>query len=180
MATPLTAVRGIGPAAAKNLGAHGITSVEELGSVSVARLCEVPGYSTILSQRIIADARALLAQGSQADIEDGNGPAGRRMSAGNKVEAAGKCAGTGGAGRKGKGHGSGKGKQKQKDGARVKDGSKKNVEKTAKTNKQEAVMSKKSAKKVKSLKKEIKSRKAKISKQDKKIKRLKKELKKTS
>jgi hypothetical protein len=172
MATLLTAVRGIGPAAAKNLADHGIRSVEELASVSVARLCEVPGYSTILSQRIIADARALLAQGGQADIEDYNDSAGGKALAGNKAEPAGKARGNGGAARKGK--------EKQKDMAKNKDGAKKSVNRTGKTNKQEAVMSKKSSKKVKSLKKEIKSRKAKISRQDKKIKRLKKELKKTS
>jgi len=69
MAILLTAVRGVGPAAAKNLTEHGITSVEELASISVTSLCQVPGYGTITAQRIIASAKALLAQDWQADIE---------------------------------------------------------------------------------------------------------------
>ena len=71
MATLLTAVSGIGPAAARNLTEHGITSVEELASISVTSLCQVPGYGTILAQRIIANAKALLAQDWQADIAGG-------------------------------------------------------------------------------------------------------------
>jgi hypothetical protein len=69
MAILLTAVRGVGPAAAKNLTEHGITTVEELASISVTSLCQVPGYGTITAQRIIASAKALLAQDWQADIE---------------------------------------------------------------------------------------------------------------
>lgn len=69
MATLLTAVSGVGPVAAKNLTEAGITSAEELASVSVSRLCQVPGYGTITAQRIIANARALLAPVVQSDVK---------------------------------------------------------------------------------------------------------------
>lgn len=84
MAILLTAVRGVGPAAAKNLTEHGITSVEELASISVTSLCQVPGYGTITAQRIIASAKALLAQDWQADIE------GRKVKPKAKAKAKGK------------------------------------------------------------------------------------------
>ena len=155
MPTLLTAVKGIGPAAASNLTNHGITSAEELASVSVARLCQVPGYSTVLSQRIIADARALLAKGDQAGAE-GSDDAEHGQTAGPAAAPA-------------SGVTPGKGKKE-----------KKSSKKKRKTKKQETKMSKKSARKAKTLKKEIKSRKSKISRQDKKIKRLKKALKKVS
>jgi predicted flap endonuclease-1-like 5' DNA nuclease len=164
MATLLTAVRGIGPAAAKNLTNHGITSVEELASISVAILSQVPGYSTVLSQRIIADARALLADsgvGSAASDDQ------------KLVVLA--TAGPGGSGDRDSG--------KERPAGKAMAGSSKNKKsgkKKRKTNKQETRMSKKSDRKAKSLKKEIKARNSKISRQDKKIKRLKKELKKIS
>ena len=151
MATLLTAVKGIGPAAAKNLANHGITSSEELASISVARLCQVPGYSTVLSQRIIADARALLAQGGVASVEASHASDDEKMAAAAKA----------GPAERG-GEDSGEERPAGKAMALSSGKIKKSDKKKRKANKQEAQMSKKSAKKAKSLKKEIKARKLKF------------------
>ncbi|MEE4143566.1 MAG: helix-hairpin-helix domain-containing protein [Halieaceae bacterium] len=166
MATLLTAVRGIGPAAAKNLANYGITSAEELASVSVARLCQVPGYSTVLSQRIIADAKALVARDGRASAGPGDDSDDARLTVGGPDRGP----DTDGGNEKSAGKAMSRNSKKDK----------KSGKKQHKTENQGDRVSKKNARKAKKLKKEIKSRKSKISRQDKKIKGLKKALKKLS
>ena len=60
MSTPLTAVSGIGPAAAGLLEKHGIASAEQLAQVTVEELSEVPGFGTSRATTVIAAARAAL------------------------------------------------------------------------------------------------------------------------
>ena len=145
MAILLTAVRGVGPAAAKNLTEHGITSVEELASISVTSLCQVPGYGTITAQRIIASAKALLAQDWQADIE------GRKVKLKAKAKAKTKT--------KGKNRKKKSGKKKRKTNKQESVMAKKNSKKVKSLKKE--IKSRKSKvakqdKKIKSLKKAVK------------------------
>lgn len=60
MSTPLTAVSGIGPAAAGLLEKHGIASAEQLAQATVEELTKVPGFGTSRATTVIAAARAAL------------------------------------------------------------------------------------------------------------------------
>lgn len=60
MTTPLTSVKGIGPATAAILQEHGISSAEALAAASRATLVAVPGFSDIRAGQAQAAAQAAL------------------------------------------------------------------------------------------------------------------------
>lgn len=64
--TPLTKVAGVGPGTAAVLTRHGITTVEALAAVSLARLAAVPGFGPIRARRVRDAAAALVCQGPKA------------------------------------------------------------------------------------------------------------------
>jgi transcription termination factor NusA len=60
MGTPMTAVTGIGPAAASVLADHGFDSAEELANCSIAALVKVPGFGAIRAATIKKAAQSAL------------------------------------------------------------------------------------------------------------------------
>ena len=60
MGTPMTAVTGIGPAAASVLADHGFDSAEALANCSIAALVKVPGFGAIRAATIKKAAQASL------------------------------------------------------------------------------------------------------------------------
>jgi transcription termination factor NusA len=66
MSTPLTNVKGIGPATANALADAGITTAEKLAATSVEKLTAVPGFGELRAKVVIAQAQALV-KGDAAD-----------------------------------------------------------------------------------------------------------------
>jgi len=60
MATPVTDVKGIGPATALLLQEQGISSAEDLAVATVAMLTTISGFSEIRARQTIAAANAAL------------------------------------------------------------------------------------------------------------------------
>ena len=100
MSTPLTAVSGIGPAAAGLLEKHGIATVEQLVQASIDDLTQVPGFGP---------ARAATVLGAARDVLDGPAPAAKPA---KQAKAGGKKKG------KKKDKKKGKEKKRKKDGKR--------------------------------------------------------------
>ena len=72
MSTHLTAVSGIGPAAAGLLEKHGIASAEQLAQTTVDALSKVPGFGPARAATVLAAARtALDAPGASAAVAKG-------------------------------------------------------------------------------------------------------------
>lgn len=53
MSTPLTTIRGIGPAAAAILQSHGFDSAETVAATTIEKLSEVPGFGAIRAKTVI-------------------------------------------------------------------------------------------------------------------------------
>jgi len=60
MGTPMTAVTGIGPAAAAVLGEHGFDSAEALAKSSINALVKVPGFGQVRAAMIKEAARDVI------------------------------------------------------------------------------------------------------------------------
>ncbi len=54
-------VRGIGQSTAKTLSEHGFHSAEDLARAKIEKLTAIQGFSTIRAERVIGDAKSLLA-----------------------------------------------------------------------------------------------------------------------
>lgn len=54
-------VRGIGQSTAETLAGHGFHSAEDLARATIEELTAIQGFSTIRAERVIGDAKALLA-----------------------------------------------------------------------------------------------------------------------
>ncbi|MCP5129658.1 MAG: helix-hairpin-helix domain-containing protein [Pseudomonadales bacterium] len=188
MARPVSSVKGIGSVAAQTLLEHGITSVEELAAMSVEQLSLVPGFSTALSTRVIAQARNMVAPGGKESTDANGGPSATSPDAESsaKGKGRGKGKGKGKDKEQAKGNAKAKAKGKAKGKAKVKTGSKgsskentrgkklkkKDNTQQGKTTAPEAVVSKKTAILIKLLTRQIEARKAKIAKHTRKLERL--------
>jgi hypothetical protein len=162
MTRPVTSVKGIGAAAAATLAKTGINSAEELASMTVEQLSQVPGFSVASATRVIAEAGKMPAVDRAASA---------RPAAGSKaaVAPADKAPQPEPAG-KGKNKGKEKGKRKDK-------GSKaKGSDKQGKATGPEAEIPRKAIILIKVLTSQIESRKAKIAKHRRKLERLEKAL----
>lgn len=71
MGTPMTAVTGIGPAAAIVLADHGFDSAEALANCSIAALVKVPGFGAIRAATIKKAAQAALVPTASAGGKKG-------------------------------------------------------------------------------------------------------------
>jgi hypothetical protein len=80
MKTPLTAVSGIGPAAASLLQKHGIGSAEKLAACTVKELVKVPGFGPVRSATVLRATRTLL----ESRDAGGKGKAAKKPKKGKK------------------------------------------------------------------------------------------------
>jgi len=159
MTRPVTSVKGIGAAAAATLAKTGISSAEELASMTVEQLSQLPGFSVASATRVITEAGKMPAVDRAASA---------RPAAGGKatVAPADKAPQPEPAG-KGKNQGKKKGKRKDK-GSEAKG--------SDKQGKAEAEIPRKAIILIKVLTNQIESRKAKIAKHRRKLERLEKAL----
>jgi len=61
MSTPISQVRGIGPATAAILAENGIATAEDLAGKSIGEVASIKTFSETRATRVIEDAKALLA-----------------------------------------------------------------------------------------------------------------------
>lgn len=87
MGTPMTAVTGIGPAAATVLAAHGFDSAEALADCSIAALVKVPGFGAIRAATIKEAAQAALKTPASAGGKKGKKEKKKKKSGKGKMAA---------------------------------------------------------------------------------------------
>jgi len=164
MSSPVTSVKGIGAAAAATLAKIGINSAEELASMTVAQLSQVPGFSAASATRVIAEAGKLPAAAEAASAQPAAGskatvtPADKAPQPEPAVQ------------------GKHKGKKKGKDKGKDKGSKAKGSDKQGRATGPEAEIPRKAIILIKVLTSQIEGRKAKIAKHRRKLERLEKAL----